>query len=145
MQAEAHEARVRVRPDPGNPCQAECDERKVTHLPFWCWCEQCVAGETPNLPHKRRSSDRDVSETEMDFFCMDHKTDRELMTVLKNFLDCESGCAFACAVDTGPGDFPVSVVCKDLECCGSKRAVLRARYLCFKHGVVSGTKGGNHS
>ena len=64
-----------------------------------------------DLPHKRRSPDRDVSDTKMDHFIMDRKTDSELMTAL-NSLDRESGCVFACAADKGPGDFSVSIVCK---------------------------------
>ena len=55
---------------------------------------------------------------------MNRKWDRELMTVL-NFLDCLSGCTFACAVDKGPGDFLVSVICKGMEFRGRKRVVLR--------------------
>ena len=74
-------------------------------------CVHCVAGKMPDLPHKRRSSDRDVSETQMDYFLTNRQTDSELMKV-PNFLDCESGCSFDCAVDKGPGDFRVSVVCK---------------------------------
>ena len=55
---------------------------------------------------------------------MNRKTDSEQMTVL-NFLDCESGCTFAGAIDKGPRDFFVSVICKGLEFCGWKSVVLR--------------------
>ena len=78
----------------------------------------------PDLPHKRRTSDGDIPQTQMDYFFMNRKGDTELLTVL-NFLDCESGCMFSCAVDKGPGDYPVSVVCKGLQFCGRKRIVMR--------------------
>ena len=55
----------------------------------------------------------------MDQFFMNRKTDSEPTTVL-NILRCESGSAFACAVDKGPGDFFVSVMCEGLEFCGRK-------------------------
>ena len=55
---------------------------------------------------------------------MNRKTDSELMSVL-NVLDCESECTFACAVDKGPGDFLVSVICKELQFCGRKRVLFR--------------------
>ena len=101
MQAEAHEPKVMVLPDPGNPSAAEQDEHNATHLPFQSWFEHCVPGKMLKLPHKRRSSDRDVSQTQTDYCFMNRNTDSELMTVL-NFLDCESGCSFACAVNKGP-------------------------------------------
>ena len=95
--------KVRVRHDPGNQKLAEWDVHNAT-LPLRSWCEHC-AGKMPGFPHKRRSSDRDVPDTTIDYIFMNRMTDRELLTVL-NFLDCESGCSFACAVDKGPGDFP---------------------------------------
>ena len=108
--------KVRVRHDPGNPSEAERDERNATHLPFQSWCENSVAGKMRDLPHQQRSSDRDVLETQMDYFLTNRESDSELMTVL-NFLDCDSGCTFACAVDTGPGDFLVSATRTGLEFC----------------------------
>ena len=81
-----------VRSDPGSPSRAERDEHDATHLPFWSWCEHCVAGKMADLPRKRRS-DRDVR--------VNRKTDREPMTVL-NFLNCESGCALARAFGQAP-------------------------------------------
>ena len=107
---------------PGNPSAAERVD-SATRLPFWSWCVHCVAGKIPLLPRKRRSSDRDLPDAQMDIF-MNRKWDGELMTVL-NFLDRGSGCTFACAVDQGPGDFLVSVIFKRLEFCGRKRIVLR--------------------
>ena len=77
-----------------------------------------------DVSHKRRSSDHDLLETQMDYFFMNRKTDSELMTLL-NILDCESGFSFACAVDKGPGDFLVSVICNGLVFCGRKRVVRR--------------------
>ena len=50
----------------------------------------------------------------MDYFFTNRKSDGELMTVL-NFLDCDSECTFACAVDKGPGDFLVSATRTGLE------------------------------
>ena len=88
-------SKVRIRLYPGNPLEAERGEWNAS------WCERCVAGKMPDLLHKRRSSGRDVPETQLDHFCMNRKSESELMTVL-NFRDCESGCTFASAV----GDFP---------------------------------------
>ena len=105
MHAETHGPNVGVRLDPGHPSGTEQDEHNAARLPFRSWCEHCDAGKVLGLPHKRRSSERDVSETQMDCFSTNRQTDSELMTVL-NFLDCESGCTFACAVDRVPGDFP---------------------------------------
>ena len=82
-------------------------------------CEHCVAGKMPDLPYKLRSSDRDVIETQMDYFYMNRRTDSELMTVL-NFLGCESGCAFPCAVEKSPRDFLVSVFAKDWSCAAGR-------------------------
>ena len=74
-------------------------------------------------PHQRRSSHREVPETQMDCFFMKRKTDSELMVVL-NFPDCESRCTFACA-GKGPADFSIRVIYNKWEFCGRKRAVLR--------------------
>ena len=122
--AETRWPKVRIRPDRGNPSEAERDERNATHLPFRSRCEHRVAGKMPDLPHKRRSSVRDAPETQRDYNFTNRKSDSELMTVL-NFLDCGSGCTFACAVDFGPGDFLVTVICKGLKFGGRKRFVLR--------------------
>ena len=62
MHADTHVPKVRVRHDPGNPSEAERDERNATNLPFWSWCENSVAGKMRDLPHQQRSSDRDVLE-----------------------------------------------------------------------------------
>ena len=56
----------------------------------------------PGLPHTRRSADRDVPETQMDYYFVNRRTDSNLMQMF-NFLDSESGCTFACAADKGPG------------------------------------------
>ena len=80
MHAENHGPKVSVR-DPRNSSEAERDEQNATHFPFWSWCEHCVAGKIPDLPHKRRNSYRDVPETQMDYFFTNCKLDSELMTV----------------------------------------------------------------
>ena len=76
----------------------------------------------PDLPHELRSSHRDVIETQMDYFLVNRKTDSELMAVL-NFLGCESGCAFACAVEKSPCDFFVSVFAKDWSCAAGRESL----------------------
>ena len=73
---------------------------------------------------------------------MTRNADSELMAVL-NFLDCESGCTSACAVDKGPCDSSVS---KGLEMCGRKtRAQNRqASMLSLRtHGEVPSKNGGD--
>ena len=48
----------------------------------------------------------------------------ELMTV-PSILDNESRCTTKRAIDKGTRSFPVSIVCRVVECCGSKNDVQR--------------------
>ena len=77
----------------------------------------------PELPHTRRSSHHDVPEMLMDHFFINRMSDSERTVI--NFLHCETGCTCACAVDKGPGDFPVRVICQGLEFCGKKEINLK--------------------
>ena len=53
---------------------------------------------------------------------MNRKMDSELMAVL-NFLGCESGCAFACAVEKSPRDFSISVFAEDWSCAAGRESL----------------------
>ena len=57
MQAEAHGPKIRVRLWTGNHSEAEGDEHKATHLPFWNWCT-CSKAECEGQPHRCCSSER---------------------------------------------------------------------------------------
>ena len=45
-------APVRVAPDPGAPTKADRDMHRVDHLPYRCWCEDCVKGRGTGDQHK---------------------------------------------------------------------------------------------
>ena len=51
MHTETHGVKVKVRLDSGNPSDAARDDHIATHLPFRSWCEPCVVGKMPDLPH----------------------------------------------------------------------------------------------
>ena len=60
-------------------------------------------GEQVNArPVSKRNSDRDETETQMDYFFMNRKSDIGLMRVL-NLLACESGCTLVFDGVEGPG------------------------------------------
>ena len=42
----------RISPDPGRPSQSEIDEHEVDHLPYRCWCEDCVRGRGTGEQHR---------------------------------------------------------------------------------------------
>ena len=118
------------------------NRRLDTFLTVFCLSVVSRFNTERHLPHKRRSSDRDVPENEMNYFFMNLTTDGELMIAL-NFLDCETGWTFACAVDKAQVTFLLVLFPEALEFCGKKRVVLSC-YLCFNHGGDSSKDGRNH-
>ena len=52
-EAEQELAPKRVSPDPGRPTQSEIDDHNVDHLPFRCWCEECMKGRGTGEQHRR--------------------------------------------------------------------------------------------
>ena len=69
------------------PSAQEIRKHNLTHLPFRSWCKHCVAGKMPDLPRKKRSSERDYPEMQLDYFFMNRRSDTELLTTL-NLLHC---------------------------------------------------------
>ena len=51
-EAEQELAPKRVSPDPGRPTQSEIDDHNVDHLPFRCWCEECMKGRGTGEQHR---------------------------------------------------------------------------------------------
>ncbi len=51
--AEAEDmAPKRVSPDPGRPTQSEIDDHMIDHMPYRCWCEECVKGRGTGEQHR---------------------------------------------------------------------------------------------
>ena len=134
--------------DPGNPSATQQDEHTATHI------YRFAVGESTLSPERCRNFHTSVaiqivtcSKRRWTFF-VSRKTDSELMTVL-NVLACESGCAYACAVDEGPGPCPASCskdwggVLRQKE--SRTQNGHRACNLCVKHGSVPSKDEGSHS
>ena len=51
-EAEAEMGPKWVSPDPGLPTQSEVDDHNVDHLPYRCWCEDCVRGRGIGEQHR---------------------------------------------------------------------------------------------
>ncbi len=51
-EAELDAAPKRTSPDPGAPTQSEIDEHNVDHIPYRCWCEECVRGRGTGEQHR---------------------------------------------------------------------------------------------
>ena len=128
MEAKDHEPKVRVQTDPGNAAEAEEDEHKRNASPFLeLVCEHCGA------LHRRRSSECDLPETQLDCFFMNRKTGQRA-DVGAQLPGLRVSCQFDCAVNKSQGDFPVRVVCRGRR----KRVVLsKVSTLCelFDHRV----------
>ena len=43
--------------EPRNPTPMDVEEHLLTHFPYAHWCEVCVAGRRPNVPHKVRKEE----------------------------------------------------------------------------------------
>ena len=43
----------RVLPDPGQPSESEMEEHRIDHIPYRCWCPECVAGRARGEQHRK--------------------------------------------------------------------------------------------
>ena len=58
----------RVLPDPGQPTESEMEEHRIDHIPYRCWCPECVEGFGREKAHQSNTGeDRSIPLVSCDY------------------------------------------------------------------------------
>ena len=66
-------SRCRAIPTPKTPSQAELDLHRITHMPYRCWCPECVEGFGREWSHQETGTERLIPLLSCDYLYMTEK------------------------------------------------------------------------
>ena len=124
---------------PPMPTQAEIDRHRITHLPYRCWCPECVEAFGREKPHTRTQGERVLPliscdyayQTDKGVFSRDELTEDERAAALRILVafDHATATPFAHAVPrkgADPDGYVADQIRKDVLWLGHSKVVIRS-------------------